>query len=186
MDEKKLLTEFNKLNVEHVQLRPTTARKEGGGPLMPKGTNAGNNLANNMKGLSMFGKRTFKEVGLTPDQYTIATSTIPNAGNGAFANIYLPKKTVLGIYKGKLLTPPQYEALKDDSYVWEISTRHGPMYIDGKNPKVSNWLRYLNDIRNNRLYNVEMYQSRGNVYYRTIKPIKPGQEMFISYGDYYW
>jgi len=184
------LQEFNKLKIQEVPLyRPTVTRPTSGGPLRPRDSNSTGNLKIGSLKLNTnnFGKKVKrKEVGLTPDQYTIATSTIPNAGNGAFATIPLKKRTVLGVYKGKLLTPMQYERLKDDSYVWEISTRYGPMYIDGKNPKKSNWLRYLNDIRNNKLYNVEMYQSRGNVYYRTIKPIKPGQEMFISYGDYYW
>ena len=135
-----------------------------------------------------FGKqksKTKKLRGLTPDQYTIATSTIPNAGNGAFTNILLPKGSVLGNYKGKHLSKDQYERLRDDSYVWELSSRHGPIYIDGHNPKTSNWLRFLNDSRDRRI-NVEPYQSRGKLYYRTIKKINPGSELFISYGDEYW
>jgi len=134
---------------------------------------------------SDFGKKKKRVVGLTPDQYTIATSTIPNAGNGAFANIYLPKGTVLGNYKGRRISKQQYERLADDSYVWELSSRYGPIYIDGKNQKISNWLRFLNDSRDKRI-NVEPYQYRSNIYYRTVKNINPGQEMFISYGDEYW
>ena len=57
--------------------------------------------------------------------------------------------------------------------------------MDGKNPKISNWLRFLNDSRDRRV-NVEPYQSRGKLYYRTIKKINPGSELFISYGDEYW
>jgi len=134
-----------------------------------------------------FGKKTVKvkQVGLTPEEYTIKLSTIPNAGNGAFANIPLPKGTVLGAYKGKKLSKSAYERLADDSYVWELSSRHGPVYMDGKNPKLSNWLRFLNDSRDRRI-NVEPYQYRQNIYYRTIKSIKPGQELFVSYGDHYW
>ena len=134
---------------------------------------------------SGFGKKKKRIIGLTPEEYTIATSTIPNAGNGAFANILLPKGTVLGSYKGKKLTSAQYNRLKDQSYVWELSSRYGPIYVDGKNPKLSNWLRFLNDSRDRRV-NVEPFQYRGNIYYRTIKNIKPGTEMFISYGDEYW
>jgi len=134
---------------------------------------------------SEFGKKKKTIIGLTPDEYTIATSTIPNAGNGAFANILLPKGTVLGSYKGKKLSAAQYNRLKDQSYVWELSSRYGPIYVDGKNPKLSNWLRFLNDSRDRRI-NVEPFQYRGNIYYRTNKTIKPGTEMFISYGDEYW
>jgi hypothetical protein len=133
---------------------------------------------------SNFGKKkTIK--GLSSDMYTIKTSTIPNAGNGAFANIFIPKRTTLGYYKGKRLNSQQYDRLRDQSYVWELSSRSGPIYVDGKNPKISNWLRFLNDSRDRRV-NVEPYQYRGNIYYRTTKNIKPGEEMFISYGDSYW
>ena len=133
-----------------------------------------------------FGKKKKTTRGLTPEEYNITTSTIPNAGNGAFANVFLPKGTVLGNYKGKKLSPAQYDRLKDSSYVWYVSaggTNH--FYIDGKDPKVSNWLRFLNDSRDNR-QNVEPYQYAGKLYYRTIKNVKPGQELFISYGDEYW
>ena len=123
--------------------------------------------------------------GLTKEMYTITTSTIPNAGNGAFANIFLPKGTVLGHYRGKKLTAKQYDRLEDSSYVWELSSKYGPFYIDGKPEKYSNWLRYLNDSRDKR-QNVEPYQSHGKLYYRTIKNVKAGQELFITYGDDYW
>ena len=121
-------------------------------------------LLGNLK-LNSFGKKKKSKriFGLTPDQFTIKTSTIPNAGNGAFANIFLPKGSVLGNYKGKRLSSQQYNRLRDQSYVWELSSRHGPIYIDGKNPKLSNWLRFLNDSRDRRV-NVEPYQSHGNIY----------------------
>jgi len=135
--------------------------------------------------ITFFGKKKQRIVGLKPEQYTIQTSTIPNAGNGAFTNIYLSKGTVLGNYKGKRLSKQQYNHLKDQSYIWELSSRNGPIYIDGKNPKLSNWLRFLNDSRDKRI-NVEPYQYRSNIYYRTIKNIQPGKELFISYGDSYW
>ena len=123
--------------------------------------------------------------GLTPDQYTIATSTIPNAGNGAFTNIDLPKGTVLGNYKGKRLSPEQFDRLKDSSYAWYVSSGKDHFYLDGKDPKLSNWLRFLNDSRDRRV-NVEPYQYSGKLYYRTTRNIKAGQELFISYGDEYW
>ena len=167
-------------------LRPTRTRKTVNGMTQWSPRGLPPDMAHDFAKMSTsFGKKSERLVGLTPEEYTIATSTIPNAGNGAFANIYLPKGTVLGYYKGKRLTLAQYERLADDSYVWELSSPYGPVYVDGKNPKLSNWLRFLNDSRDRRI-NVEPYQSRGNIYYRTIKHIKPGEEMFISYGDYYW
>jgi len=146
------------------------------------------NNGNGKKPSNSFGKKrkTKQKIrGLTKDMYTIKTSTIPNAGNGAFANIFLPKGTVLGHYRGKKLSAKQYDRLEDSSYVWELSSKNGPFYIDGKPEKYSNWLRYLNDSRDKR-QNVEPYQSHGKLYYRTIKNVKAGQELFITYGDDYW
>jgi len=130
-------------------------------------------------------KKSTTRIFLQPSEYTIAPSTIPNAGNGAFTNIALPKGTTLGYYKGKRLSKDQYNRLRDQSYVWELSSRYGPIYIDGKNPKISNWLRFLNDSRDRRV-NVEPYQYHGNIYYRTIKSVPAGAELFVSYGNDYW
>ena len=67
-------------------------------------------IANSIERISLnqtsFGKsrkKTMLKKELTVDQYTIAPSTIPNAGNGAFTNIPLPKGSVLGNYTGKKL-----------------------------------------------------------------------------------
>ena len=124
---------------------------------------------------------------LNKEDYTIKRSTIKNAGKGAFTNIYLPKGTVLNYYKGKKLSKKQYDRLSDSEYVWELSGRNGvPVYVDGKDKKKSNWLRYLNDPKKNSKINVEPYQYKQKIYYRTIKKVKPGDELFISYGDEYW
>ena len=95
--------------------------------------------------------------------------------------------TTIGDYKGKILTKKQYDKLPEEQadYVWEISTPKGPMYIDAKSKKHSNWLRYLNDSKDFRI-NVEPYQYKQQLYYRTTKNIRPGTELFVSYGDEYW
>ena len=126
---------------------------------------------------------------LNKEDYTIKTSTIKNAGKGAFTNIYLPKGTVLNYYRGKKLTKKQYDLLPEHKtdYIWELSTPTGGVtYVDGKDKKKSNWLRYLNDPKKDSRLNVEPYQYKQKIYYRTIKNVKPGQELFISYGDEYW
>lgn len=126
---------------------------------------------------------------LKKGEYTIKRSTIPKAGRGAFTNIYLRKGRTLGEYKGKRLSEKQYNSMKGDgSYVWEIndpSVPGGVVYIDAKPVKKNNWLRYVNDSKDRRV-NVESYQYKKRMYYRTIKNVKPGAELFISYGDEYW
>jgi hypothetical protein len=120
---------------------------------------------------------------LKKGEYTIKKSTIENAGKGAFTNIYLRKGTILGNYKGQKLSKKQYDKLSNDNYVWELSSKNGPFYIDAR--KKGNWLRYLNDSRDKRI-NVEPYQYKQKIFYRTNKDIKEGSELFVSYGDEYW
>ena len=121
-------------------------------------------------------------------EYSIKKSTIPNAGKGAFANVYIKKGTVLGEYHGKILSRKQYESMDDDdqAYVWEVSSPSGPFYIDGGPVKKNNWLRFLNDSRSVSKNNVQEYQYAGRVFYKAIKNIKPGSELFVDYGDYYF
>lgn len=122
---------------------------------------------------------------LTKEEYTIKKSTIPKSGNGAYTNVDLKKGYTLGYYKGRKLNVEQYNNLKNDNYVWELSSSRGPFYIDGSIKRYSNWLRYVNHKTGNKA-NLEPYQYRGKMYYHTTKKIKAGSELFIDYGDDYW
>ena len=122
---------------------------------------------------------------LTREEYTIKKSTIPNSGKGAFTNVDLKKGYTIGYYKGRKLSPKQYEKLKNDNYSWELSSSHGPFYIDASIKKYSNWLRYVNHKSGSKA-NLEPYQYNGKMYYRTTKKIKAGNELFVDYGDEYF
>ena len=122
---------------------------------------------------------------LEKGEYTVKTSTIPKSGKGAFTNIDLPKGFTLGTYKGRKLSVKQYNNLKNDNYVWELSSSRGPFYVDASIKKYGNWLRYVNH-KSGKKTNLEPYQYRGKLYYRTTKKIKAGSEFFIDYGDEYW
>jgi len=124
---------------------------------------------------------------LQPGEYTIKQSTIKKAGKGAFTNVYLPAGTTIGNYHGKKLSKKQYDKLPEEKtdYLWELSSPSGTFYIDAKQKKHGNWLRYLNDSKDSRI-NIEPYQYNKKLYYRTTKNIKPGTELFVSYGDEYW
>ena len=127
-----------------------------------------------------------KNVYLKEHEYTIKTSTIPNSGFGAFTNIHLPKGTVLDYYRGKKLNPKQYNNLVDKSYVWNIKSKdRGHFYIDAQDESKSNWLRFINDSRDHR-NNIKPYQYREKIFYKTMKDIYPGQELFVNYGASYW
>ena len=66
---------------------------------------------------------------LTVGEYIIKKSTIPKAGNGAFTEVFLPKGTVIGHYRGKKLNKKQYDNLKNDNYTWELSKPNGGFFL---------------------------------------------------------
>ena len=132
-----------------------------------------------------------KSSGLTKEQaarLSVKKSTIKAAGKGLFAAKDISKGTKLGYYAGKYMNEAAYEKLKDQNYVWEIKNN---LYVDAKPcPKAT--LRFINSLMpkkgtsRNGKFNVEPYTYNGKLWYRTIKNVKAGTELFIDYGDHYW
>lgn len=58
-------------------------------------------------------------------------------------------------------------------------------FVDGHNESQSNWMRFVNCSRCEDEQNLVAYQFRGEMYYRTYKSIKPGQELLVWYGESY-
>ena len=46
-------------------------------------------------------------------------------------------------------------------------------------------MRYVNCARNESEQNLIAYQYRGQIYYRSFKPIHPGKELLVYYGEEY-
>ena len=46
-------------------------------------------------------------------------------------------------------------------------------------------MRYVNCARNESEQNLIAYQYRGQIYYRSFKPIHPGTELLVYYGEEY-
>ena len=58
-------------------------------------------------------------------------------------------------------------------------------YIDGKDERYGNWMRYVNCSRSKKEENVVAFQYHGQIYYRVCKYILPGTELLVWYGDEY-
>ena len=58
-------------------------------------------------------------------------------------------------------------------------------FINGENKSKANWMRYVNCARNESEQNLIAYQYRGQIYYRSFKPIQPGTELLVFYGEEY-
>ncbi|VDO77947.1 unnamed protein product [Heligmosomoides polygyrus] len=115
-----------------------------------------------------------------PAFISIKTSSIPNAGMGAFAEACIPVSfravgMVFGPYQGILIDDASES--ERDGYCWELRSSAGPRFIDGSNTQYSNWMRYINSSRHDKEQNLLAFQYCGGVYYRVIRPIKIKDEL---------
>jgi hypothetical protein len=116
----------------------------------------------------------------------VKKSKFKGAGKGLFAGKDFNKFEKLGEYIGIKLNEKQRDKLKDDSYVWVLSGKYKGFYIDGKSYKKNNKMRFVNGCKGKSQQlkvNVDAYQYRGKVFYKTIKKVKKGTEFIIDYGD---
>ncbi|HSY62615.1 MAG TPA: SET domain-containing protein [Cytophaga sp.] len=119
----------------------------------------------------------------------IQVSQIPNAGNGLFSSIDIFKDEVISIFKGETLTNKEAAKRvknKEDGYF--INMLDGTI-LDSKH--VSCFAKYANDSqglkKSSFLYNAEIgLNDDEEVCLIAIKKIKPGEEIFCSYGKKYW
>ncbi|KAF0292355.1 Histone-lysine N-methyltransferase PRDM9 [Amphibalanus amphitrite] len=55
--------------------------------------------------------------------------------------------------------------------------------VNAEDPSCSNWLRRVNCARSEEEQNLVAFQYRGQIYFRTSKPIPRGSELLVYYGD---
>lgn len=119
-------------------------------------------------------------------RFKIKQSKLPYAGKGCFAAQHIKKGVVLGEYKGKILTEKQRNKLKNDDYIWELKNN---LYLDARTHLKNNPMRYVNGcmgLCQCKHENVTAIEKNKKLYYKSIKPIKKGEELIIDYGDEYF
>lgn len=122
-----------------------------------------------------------------PDYIDIRTSSIPNAGQGAFATKLLYKGQILGDYTGKEVTEDA-----DGDYVLMVQGYNSKgkevnRFIDAEDPS-SSWPRYLNSIKrgDGRKKNCAFFINGDKVSVKTLREIQPGEELLVDYGHEYF
>ncbi|CAF1016799.1 unnamed protein product [Adineta steineri] len=115
----------------------------------------------------------------------IMKSTIPGAGLGVFTMKEFSKNTFFGPYTGE--RHRSTERANQSGYAWTIEDDAGDVYnyIDASDPHRSNWLRYVNCPIGQNDENLTAIQFNGEVYYRTLRDINAGEELFVYYGEEY-
>ncbi|XP_078575284.1 histone-lysine N-methyltransferase PRDM9-like [Branchiostoma floridae x Branchiostoma japonicum] len=119
-----------------------------------------------------------------PDYLSVCPSKIKGAGDGVWLDgKAMPKNFVFGPYDGKITGP---EIGMTSGYAWQISKNDKvKYYIDATDITKSSWMRYVNCARNEEEQNLVAFQYYRNIYYRTYKPISPGTELMVWYGNEY-
>ncbi|KAF0299580.1 putative histone-lysine N-methyltransferase PRDM7 [Amphibalanus amphitrite] len=117
-----------------------------------------------------------------PSSLSSGQSRNPASGNGVFAENDLPARQRLGPYEG-ILTTEQGQA-QTTGYRWQIKKgEHVHHLVNAEDPSCSNWLRRVNCARSEEEQNLVAFQYRGQIYFRTSKPVPRGSELLVYYGD---
>uniref|UniRef100_A0A672TY81 SET domain-containing protein n=1 Tax=Strigops habroptila TaxID=2489341 RepID=A0A672TY81_STRHB len=92
------------------------------------------------------------------------------------------------ILKGKKFGPfvgdkKKRSQVKSNVYMWEVYYPNlGWMCVDATDPEKGNWLRYINWARSGKEQNLFPLEINRTIYYKSLKPIAPGEELLVWYN----
>ncbi|XP_045916791.1 PR domain zinc finger protein 1 [Micropterus dolomieu] len=101
---------------------------------------------------------------------------------GVTSKELIPKGTRFGPLVGESYTDETLLKNADRKYFWRVfSEEHLHHILDGLNEERSNWMRYVNPAYTVGEQNLVACQSGLDIYFYTIKPLQPGQELLVWY-----
>ncbi|CAH1240036.1 PRDM2 [Branchiostoma lanceolatum] len=100
--------------------------------------------------------------------------------NGVWCKRSIPKGVKYGPFKGEKKKKSQ---VTNPDYMWEIRTGKGWFCVDASDPSKGNWMRYVNSARYFEEQNIVALQQHQRIYYKTIKEIKPGEELLCWFNS---
>ena len=117
----------------------------------------------------------------TADSFEIKKS--PGRGKGVFAKVRIKKGETIGYYTGEIIRDwhANREPHRSSRYLMWVCKNH---WINGVGPR-ANYTRYINhsDKPNAELIVSTRWKTARIV---SLRRIRPGEEIFYSYGDEYW
>ncbi|KAM7367802.1 hypothetical protein PAMP_014077 [Pampus punctatissimus] len=114
----------------------------------------------------------------------LAVKRCPNSAEvlGVTSKELIPKGTRFGPLVGERYTNETLLKDANRKYFWRVFSEGRLHHIlDGLNEKQSNWMRYVNPARGMKEQNLVACQSGLDIYFYTIKPLQPGQELLVWY-----
>ncbi|XP_052260242.1 uncharacterized protein LOC127864550 isoform X5 [Dreissena polymorpha] len=114
-----------------------------------------------------------------PECLEIKSSKKVRAGLGVFSKVGLASRIMFGPYRGDIITDNP-----KSGYCWQIYKEgKASHFVDAQNKATSNWMRYVNCAMKEADQNLVAFQYKGGIYYCTLKPISPEEELLVWYGD---
>ncbi|KAM4725808.1 PR domain zinc finger protein 1 [Anableps anableps] len=107
-----------------------------------------------------------------------------NEVTGVFSKEYIPQGTRFGPLQGDLYTKDSVPKEANRKYFWRIySGGQLQHFIDGYDVQKSNWMRYVNPAHCLAEQNLVACQNGRDVYFYTIRPVEPKQELLVWYSQ---
>ncbi|KAF4527461.1 hypothetical protein B566_EDAN016225 [Ephemera danica] len=100
----------------------------------------------------------------------IQESNIPTAGQGVFCDAWIPAHTILGPYEGKLIKNGNNDGgyLLHHKICWQVERDERKNdCIDAEDMRYSNWTRFINAANHMEYQNLEPFQYKGQIFFRT-------------------
>ncbi|XP_056409391.1 PR domain zinc finger protein 2 [Hyla sarda] len=115
-----------------------------------------------------------------PEEVALAPSAVNKLRLGIWAQKPLPRGKKFGPFIGEKKKRSQ---VKNNVYMWEVYYPNlGWMCVDATDPQKGNWLRYVNWARSAKEQNLCPLEINRAIYYKTLKPIEPGEELLVWYN----
>ncbi|XP_076789908.1 PR domain zinc finger protein 2 isoform X5 [Arvicanthis niloticus] len=115
-----------------------------------------------------------------PEEVRLLPSAVDKTRIGVWATKPILKGKKFGPFVGDKKKRSQ---VRNNVYMWEVYYPHlGWMCIDATDPEKGNWLRYVNWACSGEEQNLFPLEINRAIYYKTLKPIAPGEELLVWYN----
>uniref|UniRef100_UPI00358FB42A PR domain zinc finger protein 12-like n=1 Tax=Myxine glutinosa TaxID=7769 RepID=UPI00358FB42A len=119
-----------------------------------------------------------------PAELTVAPSSVPGEGLGIYSRAWIKQGTEMGPFTGRLVPPDRVDHFKNNNFMWEVFNPDGSVrhFVDASLEAPRSWMTYIRCARNDQEQNLEVVQIGSSIYYKTIEPIPPDQELLVWYS----
>ncbi|XP_078094142.1 PR domain zinc finger protein 1-like isoform X1 [Mustelus asterias] len=109
--------------------------------------------------------------------------TVTDEVIGVISKEYIPQGTRFGPLVGDIYTKDNVPKNINRKYFWRVySSGKLHHFLDGYNVCQSNWMRYVNPAHSPEEQNLVACQNGTDIYFYTVKPIPPNNELLVWYS----